>query len=358
MCIELIKGLYDSQASFPKEEDYYHNAQILIENEGISSQMFYLLNNSGKLQQTPLFFQKFLKENYEKSLVQNLFIKSQLEQILRKLEENRIEVIPLKGVLFAEKYFGYYGARPTSDIDLLIRLEDLEKAIQVAEDLQFFIEEKQITDHFHCSLGKKLKGSMIPLRVEFHWNLVLEKTADLNVEPLWDQAVPLKGSLYVKELSDYHAFYMICLHGWRHNLDSLKYFIDIIQMVHLLQGKLDYDSLFKEAALHKTLNRMTRTLTIVYQRFPHLDKIKYLSYKSKNIYRQYYSDKGVKKYIDFFDYQFLSYDSLRHGLIGISQWLFPTKSELRTQFGDRSTKQMILAVTLKRIKNFIKSIAP
>ncbi|CAM3870210.1 nucleotidyltransferase family protein [Cytobacillus oceanisediminis] len=40
------------------------------------------------------------------------------------------EVSPLKGVTFAQKYFGYIGTRGTSDIDLLIRPYQLEKAIE------------------------------------------------------------------------------------------------------------------------------------------------------------------------------------------------------------------------------------
>ncbi len=43
---------------------------------------------------------------------------------------------------------------------------------------------------------------------------------------MWNDSSTIEGYQHVRELSDLHTFYMICLHGWRHNLDSLKYFID------------------------------------------------------------------------------------------------------------------------------------
>jgi hypothetical protein len=89
--------------------------------EGISPQVYFLLKEHGKLDETPDFFHNQLKENYKKVFFQNLFIKSQLELLLQDFENKGIDVIPLKGVYFAEKYFGNIGARRTSDIDLLIR---------------------------------------------------------------------------------------------------------------------------------------------------------------------------------------------------------------------------------------------
>lgn len=126
--------------------------------------------------------------------------------------------------------------------------------------------QKGISSHFHYRFNKELPGSQVPLTVELHWDLVRKNTAELDINDFWNQAIPIEQSQYVKELSDDHTFYMICFHGWRHNLQSLKYFLDIIQMIHILGGKLNYHALFKDAAAHKTLKRIVRTLSIVYRR--------------------------------------------------------------------------------------------
>ena len=94
--------------------------------------------------------------------------------------------------------------------------------------------------------------SNIPLTVELHWNIVKENTANFQIEEMWNDSSTIEGYQHVRELSDLHTFYMICLHGWRHNLDSLKYFIDIIQLIIHLGDKIDYDELEKMTARHQT----------------------------------------------------------------------------------------------------------
>ena len=55
------------------------------------------------------------------ALYQNIFIKSQTEQLLQLFEERKIDVIPLKGTMFCGKVLSIIlEHRPTSDIDLLV----------------------------------------------------------------------------------------------------------------------------------------------------------------------------------------------------------------------------------------------
>jgi len=91
---------------------------------------------------------------------------------------------------------------------------------------------------------------VIPLTVEIHWHFVKETTANFQIESCWQEAVALPAYHYVKRLLDYHTFYMICLHGWRHNLDSPKYVIDLIQLIVTLGDRLCYERLLREAKAH------------------------------------------------------------------------------------------------------------
>ncbi len=362
MSIELVRILYDKKKSLPQDEDFYHQALKAIENDGIASQVYFLLKQLGRLNQTPSFFQFRLKEDYDKGLYQNLFIKNQTDQILKVFEEQKIDVITLKGVYFAEKYFGHVGARATSDIDLLINIRDLHLAIEVVISLGFAVEEEQIPGHFHCSFSKKLPTSTMPLVVEIHWNLVKENTAKFDIKDLWSQSVTIGQSAHIKELSPLHTFYMICLHGWRHNLDSLKYFLDIIQMIYKLADEIDYEILFKLAASHKTLKRMKRTLSIVYQQFPHLQDIKRFPFIIKNTKWDYRPVNGLNKYLDFIDYQFFSYDTAKHSLMEFNNWMWPSKYELKSQISmeqqGKTLFKMYLSLYKNRITNIVKVFLP
>ncbi|MBM7651838.1 nucleotidyltransferase domain-containing protein [Neobacillus cucumis] len=358
MGLEIVTLLYNQSTEMPQEEEFYRRALFEIEEEGISSQVFVILKQQGRLSQTPAFFQSCLKASYEKGLFQNLFIKNQMNSILTNFEEHNIDIIPLKGVKFAEDYFGHIGARATSDIDLLVRHSDLDKAIETIKYLGFTVEEEQVPSHFHCSFSKKINGSYMPLVVELHWNIVKENTSNFNIDDLWSQAVPVGKSKYLKELSPNHLFYMICLHGWRHNLDSAKYFIDIIQLIYKLRGLIDYDYLLKLAASHRTLTRFKRTLSIVYQQFPHLNKLIELPFKLKHTNWEYQDRKGIKQYMDFIDYQLFSYDTARHSFIELVNLIWPSKYELTAEIGEQqhgmSMFNMYMALYKKRFTSMVK----
>lgn len=337
---QLFTALYDKDAFLPVNTDYYK--QLLADDDfmGVSSQVHSLLKQQGKLSDTPSFFQVHLKRKYEHALYQNLFIKNQTYQILNLFENLGIDVIPLKGVIFSEKYFGDIGARPTSDIDLLIKPVDLKLAVEAVKSAGFSIEGEEIPGHFHYSLSKKLPHSSFPLTVELHWNLLREKTANFKIAEFWAQATPFMEFKHVLELSEFHTFYMICLHGWRHNLDSLKYFMDMIQLLQLHNDKFDFSVLLDDARRHRTFKRMIRTLSIVYQEFSFLHTVKEFPIKKSRYYQTLFSNekKTYKQYVDFIDYQFFSYDSIKHCLIEAGSWILPDKFELNAELHQRYRK--------------------
>ncbi|MGM0874199.1 MAG: nucleotidyltransferase domain-containing protein [Bacillota bacterium] len=334
MLINFLQSLYDHNSSLPSETEVYNQLIEDIEYFSISPQVYFYLKQQDRLELTPQFFQNRLKNSFNQVLIQNLFIKSQTEKILSTFDELSIPAIPLKGVLFAEKYFGHVAARSTSDIDLLIKPDDLNNVIEYVKKLGYTIEEESAPDHFHCSLSKELPGSPIPLTVEIHWDILRENTSEFKIEEFWSQANPLKQYKHIKELSDDHTFYMICLHAWRHNLDSMKHFLDIVQIINVLGNELEYDTLFKDAARHKTLNRMKRTLSIVYRAFPQLKEIQTLPFNNqKGLWWQYEavrdsSFRNIKVYLDYFDYLFFSFDTTKHRLIAFTEWIRPSEYHL------------------------------
>lgn len=323
MIITLIQALYDPRVPMPQCWGFYEKALEDIEFFDISPQIYWLLKQQGQLEQTPSFFQERLKHKYNDALYQNMFIRSQTKIALEKLEGEGIQTIPLKGTIFAEKYFGHLGARGTSDIDLLVHPFELERAIHCVKSLGYTLEQELIPYHFHWSFSKPIPDSPIPLTIELHWNLLKEKTSDLSMDEFWGKATPLGSYRHIKELSDYHTFYLICLHGWRHNLCSLKYFLDIIQMIHILQDNINYTRLQKDAAVHKTLRRVVRTLAIVYYHFPHLAGVKELPREwNVRLWWEYSSlrnnKRSFKNYVNWIYYHIFDFDTVRHTLTAIS----------------------------------------
>ncbi|WP_347548695.1 nucleotidyltransferase family protein [Pseudalkalibacillus hwajinpoensis] len=317
MVFQLLQTIYQKKTVLPKDDLYYEKMMNSDQLTCIYPQLYTLLKDRGHLDKTPLFFQGFLKEGYTQTLFKNIFIKHQAEEIFRAFEQEGIEAIPLKGVCFSERYFGHIGARPTSDIDLLVNVSEIHKAIACVKELGFVLEDENLPGHFHCSFSKELLGSPIPLCVEIHWDVIKGKTSNFDIAEFWEEATLMEGYEYVYELSFYHTFYMMCLHAWRHNLDSIKSYVDLMQLLFVSDESIDFTRLKQDAKGHQTWTRVVRTLSILYQDFPFMRKIRCFPYERQNRYFISRNTNGVLKYLNFVDYHLLSYDNSKHRVIGL-----------------------------------------
>ncbi|CAN7713620.1 nucleotidyltransferase family protein [Paenibacillus sp. LjRoot153] len=339
----LIRALYEPSMEMTFDD---HLADHIIEHS-LTPQVYHLLHDQHKWSQVPVVIQKKLNMNYKPVFLFNMFLKSQNELLLGQFENMCVEVMPIKGVYFAEKYFGHLGARGTTDIDILIRKKDIDKAIAVVKSMGFEIEEEEVPGHFHISYSKIAPDTSIKVKVEIHWDILKESTSNFNVAEFWDGALKVGNYQYVKMLSDYHTFYLMCLHGWRHNLDSPKHYLDIIQMIYVVGHRFNYEDLLRNAKTHQTYKRMLRTLSIVYNEYPMLERVK--AFPRKKISR-----KG-HQYIDFIDYQFLSYDHPWHSLHEVGQWLVPNQFEIESQLKSNEKRRMYILQLVNLYKQRITS---
>ncbi len=314
---QLLKSIYDPLTDLPDDDKNYEEMLLSEEIPCISPQLYILLKEQNLIDQTPKFFQDYIKESHTQTLYKNLFIKHQTDKIFQELDRVKVEVIPLKGVFFSERYFGELGARPTSDIDLLVNGSSVHNAIESMEELGFILEEQPLTGHFHCTLSKELPGSLVPLCVEIHWDIIKEDTSNLEIAELWEEAILLDGYQHVYELSFYHTFYLMCLHAWRHNLDSMKCYMDLTQLLIVSGHQIDYMRLKSDAKRHKTWTRIVRTLSILYQDFPFMKKVAYFPFERPIRYSFSTKEKGAMKYVNFLDYHLFSYDTPKHRWIGL-----------------------------------------
>jgi len=326
--MSFIQALFDETVPLPTELEEYVQVLKDIEYFGIGPQIYTLLKQRNRFEKTPPSFQERLKALYKESLPRNLFIKFETERLLNRFEAEGIPVIPLKGTIFAQTYFDDFAARQTTDIDLLIHPRDISRAVACVQSLGFVLQGEPIPEHFHISFAKALPNSSLPLPVELHWSILTDNTSSLNPQDLWRDAVPYASYKYVMMLSELKTFYMISLHGWKHALDSLKYFIDIIQLIHVIGDLLDLNKLFEMTKEHKTTKRMRSTLSIVYYHFPHLQTIKpFLERKKRRLWWDYdsirYKDKNRNplKYIRFIQYQWLDFDTPLQCIIATSQYI-------------------------------------
>jgi hypothetical protein len=268
MTIRFLQSLYHRDSLLPQDTDYYHRILQDIELFKISSQIYYLLKERGWLEDVPTFFQQKLKENYNHAIPHNLYMKHKEEELLKALEEWEIPAIPLKGIQFAHRYFGQFSARFTGDIDIFIPLNQLQEGIECVKAQGY---EFEIVEDHHARLYKNR------LLVELHWTFDKQYWSDLDPKPFWELSESFKHYRFIRQLSTQNTFYFICLHSARHQMDSLRFLLDIVQMLYTHSEEIDYDALFLQAVQDKTLRRIQTVLTIVYRQFPQLHGLKPLS---------------------------------------------------------------------------------
>ncbi|MFC5701749.1 nucleotidyltransferase family protein [Cohnella faecalis] len=314
MVATLLRFLYDKETPAPHNEAVYRGFLEEIELFGIASQVLTALQQSGKTDQVPEDFVRRLKRYAEPGRFRNIRIQWFERQLFRIFEQANIPVVPLKGIQFAANYFGHFTARSTGDIDLLVRPEQLQDAIEWLKAFGYRHEE---TIHNHAVLRKAVDGA--PL-VELHWTLDKPGWSELDPEPFWRDSAPLGQFRFVRELSVTHTFYAICLHGVRHRMESLRYLLDIAQMLYRFGSSIDYAELFAQAAADRTVNRLKAALSIVYRVFPKLDQLKPLPFEPRRTLWSYPAIRDARlrvKSVRYYKYRLyfklFIFDTWKHG---------------------------------------------
>jgi hypothetical protein len=326
--ISLLRWVYRSELPLYSQAGSYENALEEIRLSHVSPQIYYLLQSRQLLKETPVFFQNALKQDYHRTMIQNLLLRRIEDQLLTDLDREGIPVIPLKGTRFSEAYFGNQAARASADIDLLIPPDDLRKAMACTERLGFQLDKHV---HNHTVMVKSTGPDSAPLAVELHWTLEKQDLSEMNDSRFWIEARPVKGFRHVKELSAQHAFHFICLHGIRHRMDSMKFILDILQMLETAGDCIDYRALMEDAARDKTRKRVETALSIVYGLFPWLHEAKPLPFKPLETAWTFHAmlkkQKGIKdmeyyRYISYF--KFKIFDTLKHTITSQKQLYMPS----------------------------------
>jgi hypothetical protein len=179
--------------------------------------------------------------------------------LLTALDAAGIPVIVLKGAALAETLYADPGLRPFSDIDLLIRPADVDRARQVLAACGYRPERPLWADDeaaHDCQLTYALPralGDGEPLVVELHWNLVnndrLLRATRIDTKPLWaaSETATVAGQP-VRVLGATHTLLHLCIHLAGHSLQAPMSVRDIAALLDSRQGaRVDWQRLARDA---------------------------------------------------------------------------------------------------------------
>lgn len=158
----------------------------------------------------------------------------ELESVCTAFEEAKIAYIPLKGAvirnLYPEKWM-----RTSCDIDILVKEEELERAVAVLSD-KLSYEVRGEKAYHDISLFSK-SG----VHLELHFNICENKeNIDRLLLKVWDYAAPVAEGKFKYSLTNEFMIFHIISHAAYHFLGGgcgIRTFIDL----YLLENKLEYD---------------------------------------------------------------------------------------------------------------------
>jgi hypothetical protein len=186
-----------------------------------------------------------LNQIYYRSLSRNMILYEHFQKIAQTFSANNIAVIPLKGIFLAETYYHDIGLRQMSDIDLLVKYEDVQNCIQILSDLGYeaigrvkteFIKNKGVAKHLPTM-------SLNNVLVEIHFRILVDDSIHIiEVEEYWKNASPtILFNIPTLTLLPENLLQYLCIHLERHFNEGKIQLYQFADMVGILQKNKDFD---------------------------------------------------------------------------------------------------------------------
>lgn len=220
----------------------------LAEFHGVVSLVFHNLTkyNLGNLVPEP--YLERLDRSYKGTLFKNVAISAEMDSVLGNFDKNGISVIALKGAILAEQLYGNPGLRPMSDIDIMVKSEDLPRAGSLLLEMGYQQMEADLDRPHAFHESPYYRQGPISLYIELHWNLDNPKLVAIPLQEIWQraQSIQIRGKT-IKVLSPEDNMLFLMVHMHKHSDNTLKSLIDVMLMIKKYQGILDWDYILKSA---------------------------------------------------------------------------------------------------------------
>ncbi|WP_414575297.1 nucleotidyltransferase family protein [Anabaena sp. CCY 9402-a] len=188
-----------------------------------------------------------LQNHYHTNASRNLFLSHELLNILKLFEAHKIRAIPFKGLVLAISIYGNLAMRQFSDLDILVRQQDIVKAqeLLIAQKYQLeadyygwqqtFVhsQKPEIVVDLHCELTPL---SYFPFKLP-------------DFETLWQRSSPLtlKGESIIKFSCDDLLIILAVqvARGVNEGRESLAQICDLAELLRI-QQRFDWEQLLQK----------------------------------------------------------------------------------------------------------------
>ena len=183
---------------------------------------------------------------YQEAALNNMAALKETLVLLKSLSVHDIPVIPLKGVYASDKIFRDFGVYPSSDIDLLVPLNLLEKIKRILEfecgytSVEEFSQEDLLDSHYHLIFKRRMT-------LEVHWNLV-KRYFSIPEEFWWKSALPVEweGERIMDLTIENNILYQI-FRLFDHCFYPLRFFVLLSALIEKNFDRINWEGLIRTA---------------------------------------------------------------------------------------------------------------
>lgn len=193
-----------------------------------------------------------LHNTYISNAGRSTFRMHSVNLLLCSLKQAGIDVIGLKGIYLIENLYSDIGARSMSDIDILVRKQDLGRTAILLEGQGY--EKSTYFDSSDSNLDIKHIPPMIKPGsppVEVHWSLLeADEPVNVDIDSLWQRAKPAQiADVEVLALSLEDLIAHLCLHlTYQHFLKlGLRGLYDVALILYRFGNEIDWAKLVEIA---------------------------------------------------------------------------------------------------------------
>lgn len=223
---------------------------------GIEPLLYYNLQRLGVPSAVPRAAIEVLRRAYYSNAARNALLYKELHQALSALRETGSAVIVLKGAALAETVYPNRALRPMSDIDLLVRKEEVSRAEAKLSAMGYVFQEHPkgeawLREQYYHSVFVKDAITSTEIHLEIHWHLERpSRPFQINIDGLWDRAVPATiAGVETLVLSPEDLLLHLCLHTCKHKLTGgLRPFCDIAETIRQYGQHLDWGQIQTRAS--------------------------------------------------------------------------------------------------------------
>jgi hypothetical protein len=231
------------------------------QHEGVSAALFHNITKHRLEDLIPQESYRDFSNHYYTNLKRNLSIIGEMRNVLAALQDVAIPCIVLKGIALVERVYPNIAMRGMTDVDILVRKEDLFKTDDLLSSLGYTSRDGSATKAIHNPPGylsslEYRTNDPSPLNLHVHWHPVNTSVPatmfaeKIDINRLWENAViTAVADSEALMLSPEHMIIYLCEHALRvgHSFDRLILICDIFFSIKAFENTIDWNVVSEES---------------------------------------------------------------------------------------------------------------